>query len=400
MKIAGRAVPIVFLITIVVINAFAYDSQPVLTDADKKEILSVLFAQELTAAQNEARTILMSPLTNTIWLLELPGVHFKQLTYEEESQVSEYYELRVVKIKRDFVEVWLSKGNYCKKVGSNYQFRKKDGIWKFKSTLSSESFGSGTCVGCKTGSGLTYRLPHPGYLQKGPSDLLLNGKALAIRCRRGEKRYIRCEVDLSLDFSNRSNRPVIILQPHGDFTFWQGGRSLALTRADSSANNYVYHSAAWPSVYGFESYRLLAEALDQPTPPTQVTRTLGPGESWNLSATIQLGVAEENSCNFSVGVEIGWNEIKRLSPLWLRVSYEMWPFNVEIFKQDLGGRLRERWKKYGNLYLEETKSNNWWFAILQSEPIELDFQPVQLNESSGNVRSVGLPPSLKHVSPR
>lgn len=385
-----RTVPALLLVSIVVTNAFAYGSphyQSVLTDADKKEILSVIFEHELAAAQKETpRTILMSPLTNTIWLMELPGVRLKQLTYEEEKQVSEYYELRDVKIKRDFVEVWLSKGNYCKKVGANYQFRKQGGIWKFKSTLSSESFGSGTCTGCQTGSGSVYGLPRQtARLQETqPGNLILTGKALAIRCRRGDKPYIRCEVDLSLDFSNRSNQSIIILQPQGDYTFWQGGRSLALTKADSVANKYVYNSAAWPSVYGSENYRLLAEALDQATPPAQVTRTIGPGESWNWTTTIQLAVAEENSCSGSVGVEIGWKEIKKLSEsIWLKVSYEMWPFNVENFKRDLGGQLKARWKKYGNLYLEE-KSNNYWFAHLTSEPIELDFQPVQLKESPGN----------------
>ena len=285
MKTAHRTVPCILLVSLVVINAFAHSSahyQSGLTDADKKEILSVLFEQELATAQNETRTILMSPGTNTIWLMELPGIRFKQLTYEEEKQVSEYYELRDIKIKRDFVEVWLSKGNYCKKAGSNYQFRKQRGIWKFKSTEWSESFGSGTCAGCNTGSGSVYRLPRQtAHLSKTqPRDLLLTGKAFAIRCRRGDKPYIPCEIDLGLDFSNRGNQPIIILQPHGDYTFWQGGRSLALTKADSEANNYVYKSAAWPSFSKSDEYRRLA---------------------------------------------------------------------VENFKPDLGGRLRERWKKYGNL---------------------------------------------------
>ena len=381
-----RTVPAILLISIVVINAFVYGSpndQNVLTDADRKEILAVLFEQELAASQNETpRTIPLSPGTNSNWLLELPGIRFKRLKYEEERQVSEYYDLRDVKIQRDFVEVWLSKGNYCKKAGSNFQFRKEGGTWKFKSTRASESFTSpGTaCVGCTTGSGSVYVLKHKAARgrEAQPKDLLLTGKALAIRCRRDARPYIGCEIDLSLDFSNRGNEPVIILQPHGDYAFWQGARSLALTKADSEAHNYVYKAAAWPSFYNSENYRRLAEALDQATPPAPVTRTLGPGESWNWTTTIQLGVAEENSCSRSVGVEIGWKEIKKLSaPIWLEVSYEMWPFNVENFKRDLGGQLRKRWKKYGNLYLEE-KSNNYWSAHLTSEPIELNFQPVEL----------------------
>jgi hypothetical protein len=55
----------------------------------------------------------------------------------------------------------------------------------------------------------------------------------------------------------------------------------------------------------------------------------------------------------------------------------MWPFNVENFKEDLGGRLRERWKQYGVLYLEE-KSDRYWFAHITSEPIELDLRAAEL----------------------
>jgi hypothetical protein len=105
---------------------------------------------------------------------------------------------------------------------------------------------------------------------------------------------------------------------------------------------------------------------------------IAPGESWSWNTTIQLGFAEENTCGGSIGVEIGWREIKNLSaPVWLRVSYEMWPFNVENFKRDLGGRLRKRWKSHGMLYLEE-KLGRFWSAHLTSEPVELDFQQVEL----------------------
>jgi hypothetical protein len=200
----------------------------------------------------------------------------------------------------------------------------------------------------------------------------------ATRCKRDDKRYVDCDIDLSLDFSNRGKQPIIILQPHDDYDFWHGGSSLALTKADSEAYNVVYRFGAWPSVYREEKYYLLARKLDNPTPPAHVTRVLDPGERWTLITMIRLRVTEENTCAGLDGLEIGWNEIKKLSsPVWLRVSYEMWPTNVENFRKGLGGTLRERWKKHGTLYLEEKLSDRW-FAHLTSEPIELDFQSVEL----------------------
>ncbi len=359
--------------------------QMVLTSADRKEILSVLFEREIASSQNQKEVVIqLSPRTDRSWLLDLPGVRFQQLSYEQEGHVPEYYEFRDIKIQRDFVELWLSKGNYCKKTGTGYQFRKEEGKWKAKPNGFSEiSTSSGTvCVGCKTGSGSVYGWKKNGTAQatqsSEPKTLRLTGKALGVRCRRTQTKYIRCEVDLSLNFSNRGNEPIIIVRPHGNYEFWQGARSLAVTKADSDANNYVYSNAAWPGFYDTDEYRLLAEALDQATPPASLTRAIAPGESWTWTTTTQLALAEENTCSGSVGVEIGWKEIKKLpAPIWLEVAYEMWPFNVETFRKDLGGKLRERWKKYGSLYLEE-KANDYWSAHLTSEPIELDFKPVEL----------------------
>ena len=251
---------------------------------------------------------------------------------------------------------------------TGYEFRKTDGEWKGKITRSGESFGgSGACPACKLETGQRTALKEP------PRDLILTGNALAARCKPGYPKYIDCDIDLRLDFSNQGKQPIIILQPYGDYEFWHGASSLALTKADSEAYNDVYSSAAWPSSCFCEPYYMLARKLDQRTPPTDVTRVLAPGTNWNWKTTIRLSITEENTCEGYKGVEIGWNEIKKLSaPVWLTVSYEMWPLNLENFRRGLGGRLRKRWKKYGTLYFEEKHPH------LTSEPIELNFQSIEL----------------------
>jgi hypothetical protein len=125
-------------------------------------------------------------------------------------------------------------------------------------------------------------------------------------------------------------------------------------------------------------YQRLANLLDQSVPPTGITRVLLSNASWDWDTSITLSLREGNSCNQHVGVEIGWEEIKRLTaPLWLRVSYEMWPFNVENFKPNLGGILQKRWQSQGLLYLEE-KTGKYWQAILTSEPIEFPLNHIDL----------------------
>ena len=354
---------------LLLISLFIYQTN--LTDTDKVQILSLLFQP-----QEHERTILLSPRTDPGWLLNLPGIHFQQLKYGEEKQVAEYYELENIKVRRDYVELSISKGNYCNKAGTAYEFRKKEGKWTARVTGTLESRGGtgSVCTACKIGTAQPARSKEPPERK----DLVLTGNVLATRCKRGEDKYIGCEVDLSLEFISQGSQPAIILQPYGEYEFWHGADSLALTKADSEAFNYVYSVGAWPSVYRFEKYYLLARKLDQATPPADVTRVLAPGESWKWKTTIGLRFNEENTCDGSSGVEIGWSELKKLSaPLWLKVSYEMWPTNVENFSKGLGGKLRERWKKHGTLYLEE-KSYDRWFAHLTSEPIALNFQSIEL----------------------
>ena len=375
------------LLSIWLFTAHAFSYQTTITDADRKEMLAVLFKDELSAAQNgKELTITVSPRTDSSWLLELPGIRFKKLKYEEENQTPEYYELRHSKLGPDYVEIWLGKGSYCVKNGPNYQFRKQNGKWNAKVDTYSESFSASgsSCPSCQPGLNSVYQSKLqrtiPGSVMEAPTSiaLLLTGKTFATRCKRSEEKDIRCEVDLSLDFTNQGKQPAIILQPYGEYEFWHGASSLGLTKADFTYRNYAFTSAAWPSIYDTDEYRRLADALDQAMPPPNLTRVIAPGESWNWKTTIHIRFADENTCNALNGVRIGWKEIEKLSaPVWLEVSYEMWPFNVENFKKNLGGQLRERWKRYGVLYLEE-KARRYWFAHVTSEPIELDFQKVQL----------------------
>lgn len=352
-----------------------------LTEEDKKEIVAILFRKEFGAVQKGNEVIVfLSPRSNSNWIPEIPGVRFKQLRYEEEQQVAEYYEVGGFQTHRSHIEVDMKKGNYCKMVGTRYQFRKENGKWQALTYRGLESYMAtgGNCAGCAANSGALYKINAGTPKPTPPKALLLKGEVLTVRCSRDETKSNLCEVDLNLDFFNNSTNPMIILQPFGEYQFWHGATSLALSKADAEAYSDVYSMSAWPSIYNTLEYRQLGEALDQPTPPASLTRIIRPNESWQYQTTIRFHLAEENRCSGSTGVEIGWRAARNLTaPLWLRISYEMWPFNVENFKRGLGGKLRKRWKSYGELYLEE-KSSGFWFARLTSEPIELDLRNLPL----------------------
>lgn len=331
--------------------------------------------------------ILLGPNTKAGWIPQIAGMSIRKLKYEEQKLVSEYYDLSS-SVKGDAIEIALLKGNYCRKAGRRYQFLRGSEMSEPKEIGYSEttSLGSG-CDGCVVGSGAVYtvRNQFPSTERSAVSaerrdqPLALNGVVDSISCFNDEGSYIRCKADLKLKVTNASITPVIILQQRDEHKFWHGGTSLALSEKEARAGKFIYDLNAWQSFHTDSEYRDLADLLDKPVPPDKLTRVLSPGESWSWDTSILFRFLESNSCNQHVGVEIGWKEVKKLSaPLWLTVSFEMWPFNVENFKPNLGSDLKKRWQRLGSLYLSDD-SQRFSHAILTSEPIEIQLSKVELN---------------------
>jgi len=230
--------------------------------------------------------VLLGPNVKSVWIPDVPGLVIRQLSYKEQSRVPEYYDI-TPSFKGNVIHVDVAKGNFCKKVGRRYEFRRKKGTWQSEvvSELESVSMGGSRCDGCVIGSGATYSVPRQRTDSSHTSNLRLTGSGRKISCSK-DADDILCNVGLTLKFTNTASTSLIILQPHGEYEFWHGGISLVL-------------------------------------------------------------------------------------------SDEMWPFNVENFKPDLGGILQKRWRSYGSLYLEE-KRDRYWSAILISEPIEFPLNQVDL----------------------
>ena len=371
------------LLGLTLLFAHTATAQTRASDSEMKEVFRFVLEREVPRPADGATVaVLLGPNVKSSWIPEVPGYDIRKLSYDEEKRVREYYDL-AASFKGRVIEVTVSKGNYCKKVGRRYEFRGKSGDWQVKviADVESKTMAGDRCDGCVVGSGATYSVRRQ-TVPPAPSradNLRLTGSVRKTTCSR-DASYIRCKAELNLTFTNAGSTPLIILQPQGEFEFWHGATSLALSEQESRAYSFVYSAGGWPSVYKFPLYQNLANLLDQSAPPAGVTRVLRPSENWSWDTSIVFSLQEGNTCNQHVGVEIGWEEIKRRTdPLWLRVSYEMWPFNVENFKPDLGGILKKRWQSYGSLYLDE-KTGNYWQAILTSEPIEFPLSQIDLTQ--------------------
>lgn len=201
--------------------------------------------------------------------------------------------------------------------------------------------------------------------------LVLRGKVLKIQTDRSHKGYVDLLLDVSLDFSNAGSAPVIMMRPWGERGFWHGASLIATSLQNAQLHRYFFVNGAWESISGDDSYRRLAQQLDQPRPPEQLTRILSPGNSWNWHTSVTIRF-EENT-HWIYPSRPTWEEMKtEPSPLWLRVSFEMWPFNAEYFKPNLAPKLQKRWRSFGYLWIGE-KNRRMHLARLDSEPIELDW---------------------------
>lgn len=365
-------------------TVFAFES-PV-TEADKTVVVRLLFEKVLAELKvTPGATILLSPRFPKDRIPEIEGIRFRQLGWDEGRNGDEFFELWEVKAKGKGVEGRFSRGNNCVQTHFTFSAIRTTGSWVVTYAGGATGFSMMDCPGCPLDSKRRYDPLGFGnrYRSKGEpvvkSPLLVTGKVEKIGYFfEKDGKGVRCTIELALEFVNRSNEPLILLQPHEGFDFWLGGTTLYLSTNRDDLAAPVYSSDMWPSIYTSEKYRKLAGLLDQPNPPEKVTRTLKPGEHLSFKASTQLVLGTENRCEPNrLGVEVGWNPLRQMThPLFLDVSLEMWPFNVENFKKDLGWILRKRWKSFGNLYLEE-KSGRYWSAHVTSEPIEIDFRKAE-----------------------
>src|SRR6185369_4467483 len=114
------------------------------------------------------------------------------------------------------------------------------------------------CDGCVVGSGATYsvlrQITNPPASPPRAGNLRLTGSVRKTSCSK-DADYVRCKAELNLKFTNTGSMPVIILQPQGEYEFWHGGTSLALSEKESGTNSFVYSVSGWPSVYEFPIYQ-------------------------------------------------------------------------------------------------------------------------------------------------
>jgi hypothetical protein len=193
--------------------------------------------------------------------------------------------------------------------------------------------------------------------------LTLRGRVESVRVKEIDRSSALIEIKLKMELVNIGVRPIILLQREPLFP----GGALARKPEDFEGGNLLAGDAGWPSNDTSPEWATLRSSLDKPGPPADETRLLVPGESWLLETSVRLVVPTDPSKYTSSRRKESLATIQQLSPVWLRVVCEVWPWNVEPLNSDrsqlkFGHKLQERWKDIGLLWLDE----------IYSEPIMLD----------------------------
>jgi len=192
--------------------------------------------------------------------------------------------------------------------------------------------------------------------------LVVRGTVTNLEVDRTNKNYVKFFATVDAEFINEGTENIILFKPEFEDGYWLGGRSLSVNESGESIFGY----GLWQSVSGSNSYSKLAEKLDVKIPPKDLTIILKPNEKWNLQSKTDIFFGAKT---IGLGKKT-WEEMQKLpSKLWLSVSYEILPWNVEYFKPKLISKLQKRWKSYGNV-LVKAESNHF---IISSEPMLIDF---------------------------
>lgn len=179
--------------------------------------------------------------------------------------------------------------------------------------------------------------------------------------------FARLNLGLTVRLVNTGTAPIILLRKEPAFP----GAKLARSSDDLAKGNYLHSTYSGPAVDLSDQWASLREKLDQPTPPSDLTRTLMPGETWELKVERDL-IFDSSPSTYPK--QKSFKEIQKASPVSLQVVCDVWPFNVEPLANDptaseklpLGHKLQRRWQSYGTVWLE----------TLLSEPVLLDLRNV------------------------
>jgi len=206
------------------------------------------------------------------------------------------------------------------------------------------------------------------------NPLSLRGKVKSVEIVPTSSSSAFISIKVSMELINTGAKPIILLGRDPRFV----GAALAKDPGEFAKGNTLVWDYVGPARDDSPEWATLRASLDKPSPPTNETRIIMPNESWILEASVGVDVPTDPSKYTSSRKKESLEVIRQLSPVWLLVTCEMWPNNIEGLARDrdqlpFGHKLQKRWKDAGLLWLDD----------MRSEPIQLDLKTAVYKPASG-----------------
>ena len=184
------------------------------------------------------------------------------------------------------------------------------------------------------------RLPDPKRV--GSPVLKLTGEIENCAVER-ENDYVKITLHLKLHFTGAGDVPVLLLSKKPKLIARQ-----ALTEIPNE-NGQKTIFAIWtrPSIGKNEEWTKLANEIDKPFPVQTQINKLGVGDRIDLEVDDWFRVTKEQ-----------FLALEKSDERFLQLTYEMWPLDIEprdstLENKKFGNELRDRWKNFGYLWLDE-----------------------------------------------
>lgn len=167
---------------------------------------------------------------------------------------------------------------------------------------------------------------------------------------------IRLTLKLKFVLKNAGSEPILTLRRDPELV----ERELI---DPSDQTKRLVRVSSYRSIERTQEWKTLRKRLNKRSLPSDVIRSLSPGETLTWETIDWFQISKSNGINFS---NKSWKEVLAASPVTLLLTVELWPRNVELQPGSdqlrLGKLLQHRWQKSGTLLL----------TTVTSEPLQLD----------------------------
>jgi hypothetical protein len=171
---------------------------------------------------------------------------------------------------------------------------------------------------------------------------------------------VKVTMKLRIEITNTGPKPALILEKEPLIV----DRRIVAIPSDATKDTYLFRFQSLPSIGRSPEWEELQNNINKPVPPPDLISKLAPNETWKVEFTEWFYIGKETNIDPN---SKPWSVVRQASRVWHQITIQMWSRDIETNadrkKLRFSKMLQSRWRKYGDLQLEN----------LTSKPIPLDF---------------------------